>query len=415
MKNKYHNKKRKGTTSGLSHYAYDFIGNLLKQGYSNMSMSWRIAIIKEFDNWLIRKNIQMSSLTKDHISRFVLYKNKHSAFKSGGQYVAVLKRFLIFLSEKGCIQETSRSENLNEEIGCILGFTKYLAEDFGLTQGTISGYALYAREFLQWRFKTKKLHLNKISPKNITEFFVEQAQKRKTKITQLIATSLRSFFTFLYRKGIMTNFDLTAIVPTTATWDQAPIPEHLSNEDLKKLLNSCDRKTALGLRDFAILMLLSRLGIRASEVLKLTLDDVDWDNGEITIRGKGSKICQFPLAADVGEALVAYLKKGRLPGISRSLFICTSPPHRGFQNPSTVSTIVKSALKRAGIHTRRKGAHLLRHTFATNLLQQGSSLQEVGQVLQHCSINTTAIYAKVDFQRLSLVAIPWPLNATNKE
>lgn len=304
--------------------------------------------------------------------------------------------------------------DLNEETGCILAFTKYLAEDLGLTQNTIKGYVFYVRAFLHWRFKTKKLHLNTISPKDIIEFSVAQAQKRKTKITQLITTSLRSFFTFLYRKEIL-NFDLTPIVPSTAAWNQASIPEHLSDNDLKKLLNSCDRKTALGLRDFAILMLLSRLGLRASEVLKLTLDDLDWDNGEITIRGKGSKITKFPLAVDVGEALVAYLKKGRPLGASRSLFICTSPPHRGFQNPSTVSTIVKSALKRADIHVRKKGAHLLRHTFATNLLQQGSSLQEVGQILQHCSINTTAIYAKVDFQRLSLVSIPWPLNVTNKE
>jgi site-specific recombinase XerD len=405
MKNKYH---RKGTASGLGRYAYDFIRNLLKQGYLSVNMSWRTALIKEFDDWLIYKDIQMSSLTKDHISRFVLYKNKHSASKSSSQYVAVLKRLLIFLSEKGCIKETLQSENLNEKTGCISGFTRYLAEDLGLMWSTINGYAFHVREFLQWRFKTKKLHLNKISPKNITEFFVAHAQKRKTKITQSIATSLRSFFTFLYRKG-MTSSDLTPIVPSTAAWDQASIPEHLSGDDLKKLLNSCDRKTALGLRDFAILMLLSRLGIRASEVLKLTLDDIDWDSGEITIRGKGSKISQFPLVVDVGEALVAYLKKGRPPGISRSLFICASPPHRGFKKSSTVSTIVESALKRAGIHTRKKGAHLLRHTFATDLLQHGSSLQEVGQTLQHCSINTTAIYAKVDFQRLSLVAIPWPL------
>lgn len=290
-------------------------------------------------------------------------------------------------------------------------FVQYMNDEIGLKSSTIQQYSNYVRYFLQWRFKAKTPKLNKITSKDIYDFIILYAHKKCSKTIGNLATSLRSFFEFNYRNGLI-NLNLATSVPAVGIWGQTNVPEYLSEDEVKKLLLSCDQMTLIGLRDFAILMLLTRLGLRASEVVNLTLDDFDWQSGEVMIKGKGSSIRKLPILKDVGEALIAYLME-RPHCTCRSVFICATPPLRGLKGPSTVSTIVGAALRRSGIHTKKKGAHLLRHTFATILLRHGCSLHEIGQVLGHHSINTTAIYAKVDFQKLSLVAIPWPLDLKN--
>jgi integrase len=159
-------------------------------------------------------------------------------------------------------------------------------------------------------------------------------------------------------------------------------------------------------------LLIARLGLRASEVLAIELDDLRWRDGEIVVRGKGLVHDRLPLLPDVGKALALYLKKDRPPGSSRRVFLCRRAPHRGFAHPSTVSTIVARALVRAKLTPAMRGAHLLRHSLATALLRKGASLAEIGQVLRHRSPNTTEIYAKLDFDALRDVAMPWPTNGS---
>ena len=190
----------------------------------------------------------------------------------------------------------------------------------------------------------------------------------------------------------------------------ATIPKYLSPDEVERLRQACDRQTSVGRRDHAILLLLARLGLRAGEIVGLELDDIHWRAGEMTVRSsKRLPQDRLPLLTDVGEAVATYIRRDRPPHSTRRVFLCTRAPRRGFTGSSTISTIVRRALARAGLCPALKGAHLLRHSLATRMLRQGGSLPEIGQVLRHRSVTTTEIYAKVDIGGLRALAPPWPV------
>jgi site-specific recombinase XerD len=223
-----------------------------------------------------------------------------------------------------------------------------------------------------------------------------------------MVTALRSMFRFFLQRGTIDG-DLAACVPAVADWRLATVPKYLRPEEIDRLLQACDRRTAVGRRDHAILLLLARLGLRAGEVVTVELDDIHWHAGEITVRGsKGLRHDRLPLPVDVGEALAAYVRTDRPRHAIRRVFLCARAPRRGFAGPGAVSTIVRRALDRAGLRPAAKGAHLLRHSLATRLLRAGASLSEIGEVLRHRAANTTEIYAKVDLAGLQALARPWP-------
>jgi integrase len=224
---------------------------------------------------------------------------------------------------------------------------------------------------------------------------------------QLMAAALRSFLRFLFARG-ETCVDLALAIPMVRQERLVSVPRHLPAEDVERLLGACDRSSTTGRRDYALLLLLARLGLRAGEVMTLQLGDVRWREGEIVVRGKGKVHDRMPLLPDVGEALALYIQKDRPAGASRHVFICRKAPHRGFSHPSSVTTIVMRALGRAGLTPPTRGAHLLRHSLATTMVRRGASFTEIGQLLRHRSPNTTEIYAKVDLGALSDVARPWP-------
>jgi site-specific recombinase XerD len=222
-----------------------------------------------------------------------------------------------------------------------------------------------------------------------------------------MGTALRSFLRYLFMRGETTT-DLALAIPMVRQWRLSSVPRHMPTRDVERLLRACDRASVTGRRDYAILLLLARLGFRASEVITLELDDLRWREGAIIVRGKGLIRDRLPLLPDVGKALALYLKKDRPASGCRRVFLCRKAPHRGFSHPSTVSTIVARALGRAGLSPVMRGAHLLRHSLATTMVRRGASLSEIGQVLRHRSQNTTEIYAKLNFGALRDVAMPWP-------
>jgi integrase len=222
-----------------------------------------------------------------------------------------------------------------------------------------------------------------------------------------MTTALRSFLRFARYRGDLHN-DLAACVPVAANWSQSTIPRALPPAQTERVLAACDRRTAVGRRDYAILLLLARLGLRGGEVTTLTLEDLDWQGGLITVRGKGGRDSQLPLPRDVGEALAAYLRKGRPRTTRRWVFLRARAPVRGFRGTSAICCVVRHALARAGVDSSRKGAHQLRHGLACQMLRKGASLAEIGEVLRHQSPQTTALYAKVDFTSLATLALPWP-------
>jgi site-specific recombinase XerD len=286
-------------------------------------------------------------------------------------------------------------------------YEEHLRRERALAPSTIAAYRYFVRKFLVERLDDSEV-LDILKAPAIRDFLLAHVRSLSPRRAQTLANSLRSFLRFLFSRG-ETAVDLSFAVPTVRQWRLSGVPRHLPAQDVERLLRSCDVTTATGRRDHAILLLLARLGLRAGEVLALELDDLDWQEGEIAVRGKGLARDLLPLFPDVGAAIALYLRKDRPPGRSRRLFMCMKAPHRGFSNSRSITTIVERAFARAGLHPAARGAHTLRHSLATEMLRRGASLREIGEVLRHRSAKTTEIYAKLDFGALREVALPWPL------
>jgi site-specific recombinase XerD len=202
--------------------------------------------------------------------------------------------------------------------------------------------------------------------------------------------------------------DLAAAVPVVPNWSMASLPRAIGSDQVRQLLAGVNRRTAMGLRDYAILLLLARLGLRSSEVAFLDLDDIDWNVGQLRVRGKRGQRSELPLPTDVGKAVAAYLRRGRPESTSRRVFLRAKAPLRGFQGASGVGSVVRHSIKRAKVNAPTYGTHQFRHGLATEMLRQGASLGEIGEILRHRHRQTTTIYAKVDIDTLRTLALPWP-------
>jgi len=271
------------------------------------------------------------------------------------------------------------------------------------------GYAPFVRQFLVSRFGGGRVNLSKLSAPDVLKFVRRGAGQLKNKRALLMTTALRSFLRFARYRGDLT-LDLAACVPPVASWSLSTLPKALPPAQVDQVLaDARKRGSAVGRRDYAILLLLARLGLRGGEVCHLALEDLDWEKSRIAIRGKGGRATHLPLPADVGQAIAAYLQHDR-PRVSdtRRLFLRVRAPLTGFKGPGSVGSVVKHALERAHIDSPRKGAHQFRHSLASMMLQQGSSLSEIGELLRHRSPDTTSIYAKVDLRSLRSLALPWP-------
>ena len=295
---------------------------------------------------------------------------------------------------------TTPSERLVEE------YDFYLQRERVLSLATRINYRPFIQKFLTVRFGKGPIVLSRLRATDIIGFVRYHAGQLNGKRVHLMTTALRSFLRFARHRGDIT-LDLAACVPAVANWSLSTLPRAISPTHVKQVLKHCDRQTAVGRRDYAILLLLARLGLRSGEVAGLNLEDIDWKDGVFSVLGKAG-LSQLPLPGDVGKAITAYLKDGR-PRLSssRRLFLRARAPVVGIKSMA-VRDVVKRALARAGIDSPRKGAHQFRHALATDMLKRGASLREIGDPLRHQSPETTAIYAKVDLISLRALAMPWP-------
>lgn len=285
-------------------------------------------------------------------------------------------------------------------------FGDYLADERGLAASTVRRDVGAVRAFVAARMIDGGLDLAGLTAADVSAFVLEVARERPAATAQRTATALRSLLRFLHTTGIL-NVSLVGAVPSVACWQQTSLPCGLEPDEVARLLASCDRRSRSGRRDYAILLLLARLGLRSSEVARLTLDDVDWLVGEIVVHGKGARRDRLPLPDDVGRAVVGYLQRGRpATAQGREVFVRLRAPHRRLTR-SAVSHVVMAAGQRAGLG--QVSAHRLRHTAASQLLAAGAPLTEIGQLLRHRKAATTAIYAKVDRDALRKLARPWPV------
>lgn len=282
-------------------------------------------------------------------------------------------------------------------------YETYLLEDRGLAPSTTLGSLRTAGQYFGDVGVGDLETLRRLSAADISGFVLRQANTMAVSSAKLMVTQLRSLLRFLHVRGLCGQ--LAAAAPALAGHRLSRLPKHIPWEEVQQLLDSCDLGTPVGQRDHAILLLLSRLGLRAGEVAALELGDMHWHSGRILVHGKGGRQDWLPLAEGVGEAIVGYLQGARPPTTSRKLFLKSKAPH-GDLSTGAINALVGQASRRA--HLPLRSAHQLRHTAATQMLRAGVSLQGVAEVLRHQSLDTTAIYAKVDHLALRPLARPWP-------
>ena len=267
--------------------------------------------------------------------------------------------------------------------------------------------------FLAERFPTRAVDLGALTLDDVSGFIRRSCKKVSPGRAKVVVGALRSFLRYLYQRGDIAK-DLAGAIPGVPNWRLSGLPKTLASNDVSALIESCDRSTAVGRRDRAILLLLARLGLRACEVVRLMLDDVDWVRGIVTICGKGDRHDVLPLPCEVGQAIAAYLQDGRpAASATRRVFVGKTAPHRGFASSTAIGSIVRRAIARAGIKRPARGAaHLLRHALARGMLHNGASLEDIGRILRHDSPDSTRIYAKVDIEALRSLAPAWPGEAS---
>jgi integrase/recombinase XerD len=394
--------KREGP---LGLYIDEFAEQLSRQGYSRQYARRRLQLVAELSHWLRRRDLAVADLTLTHLENYLRFRARSRRIRPGD--AASLKVFFELLHQKGLViaqielVDKTPIDELQDE------FRLYLRQERVLAPSTVIHYASFAKELLQHRFGIGPADLSLLSAADVVGFVQRRASSLVRKTAKLMTTALRSFLRYArYRDYI--RVDLAACVPCVADWSAASLPKSLPLQHVKRVLASCNRKTAIGRRDYAMLLLLARLGLRAGEVVSLALDDIDWEAGYLTVRGKGDRRAPLPLPADVGKAIAAYLKYGRPRSTSRCVFLRGRAPASSFKSSPAVSTVVRHALARAGIDSPRKGAHQFRHTLATEMLRQGASLREIGDLLRHRPPQTTTIYAKVDLVSLRTLGLAWP-------
>mgnify|MGYP001380104241 CR=1 FL=1 len=390
----------------LGAYVDELAQQLSDEGYARASARYALQLVADLGRWMVRRKIVVAQLNAQHLERYLEYRSRHRQRRSGGD-AAVMRRLLKLLCERGIVAtaapiEQTPAQSLEE------AFRHYLEQERRLAPATLLLYLPVVRRFLAECFADGEPQLDRLRASDVVRFVQREAVRlRHPKRAKLMTTALRSFFQYARYRGLI-KIDLRSSVPTVANWSMASLPRGLPSEDVQRLLSHCDRHTKVGRRDWAILLLLARLGLRAGEVVRLTLDDLDWERGEVCIRAKGGNSDRLPIPQDVGTALADYLHRLRPACSARQVFLRMKAPHRGFASSVAICCIVRRALKRAGLNPAHKGAHLLRHSVATELLRRGASLAEIGELLRHRNQQTTMIYAKVDLDLLRPLALPWP-------
>jgi len=383
----------------LAPFGEGFAACLSELGYFSSGLAQQRALFAHLDRWLGASGLSLEDLTPAVLDQFL------QARRAEG-YVSKLTRhglvpLLGYL--EGLQLYTSPVPTTTAVDEVVDRFHRYLANERGVGEGTARGYMGVARQFLAARPQPLEAALHDLGPGDVTGFVLARSSEVSVAAMQTVVSGMRALLRFLYLARL-TDRPLAPVVPTVAR-RREDLPRSLSTEHVERLLQGCDRSTAVGIRDFAILTVLARLGLRAGEVATMSLDDIDWAAGAVRIRGKGPREDILPLPADVGDALAAYVQHGRPKCVDRHVFIRSCAPRQGLTRQA-VGGLVRAASVRSGLTPH--GPHRLRHTVATGLLREGAPLTEIAQLLRHRSVQSTVIYAKVDRDALTRLVQPWP-------
>lgn len=381
-----------------------YAARLVEEGLVRQG-TWRcLNVVGGLLSWIAGRRYKLSDVDEQVVERYLRNRGRRQSIQLGDR--AALKRWLSLLREKGVIAPLvlppiTPHERIFKEFGA------YLLSERGMAPKSIIRHLPVIRRFLQ-EVCSGDGNVRKISQEDVIRYIERHAEDWSPETGKAMCWSLRAFLRYLYHRGLNAR-PLADCVPSIRRWNLTTLPTYLSATQVREALDGCDRETVMGRRDYSILLLLAKLGLRATEVATLTLDDIDWRASEILVRAKGRQRARMPMPPDVGAAIVAYLRNGRPKSPCRRLFVRTLAPHVGFASGCAISMIAKVALDRVGIEgCAHRGAHIFRHSLATELLQSGATLSEIGQLLRHKSHDTTRIYAKVDIDALRTLSQPWP-------
>jgi len=388
-------------TGPLAPFVDAYAAELRRRGYTPLSTVNELRQVGRLSRWLEARGGGAGDLTGGQIEEFLAWQRRVGRHR--GQW-----------SRPGliCLQEVLRGLGVPaleqpEPAGSptdrlLASFERYLLLERGLAAGTVGGYLTHARRFLDGLGSAE---LDGLTAADVTGAVLGKAGSGvSVSAAQYFVSALRAFLRFCFLEGLV-EADLSQAALTVGGRRSSPLPRGISRADARALLDACDRRTALGRRDYALIVLLLRLGLRRGEVAALRLDDIDWRAGELVVRGKGSRCDRLPLPSDVGQALASYLRRGRPPSDRRELFLRARPPFEPIA-AGTVASTVRRACRRAGI--AEIGSHRLRHTAACEMVGARVPLERIGQMLRHQSLQSTAIYARVDLDGLRRLARPWP-------
>lgn len=384
---------------------------LESQGYQPSTLRRYLFAAEAFSRWVGQHAWAIGDVDESRVQLFV--KGRRRQRRRGrdrgrlSDAASGVRRFVEVMRSLGVMPGMSSRQPPSAVDEIVASFDSHLEHVAGLVAGTRQIYLRYARALLETRFGTATPDLHALDAECITEFVRAQAGRLKVSARRMPTTATRAFLRFLIGKGLVAD-GLVGAVPSVRQWKQASLPSHLSAGEVAAVVAGCPLTTAVGRRDRAIVVTLAGTGLRASELASLRLDDIRWHEGVLVVRGaKSGRERVLPVLADVGGSIAAYLHDGRPRSVSREVFLAARAPHKAL-TPSAVSSIVASALQRAGVSSVHRGAHVLRHTAATHLVRAGATFKEVADVLGHARLETTTIYAKLDVDALAGVALPWP-------
>jgi site-specific recombinase XerD len=395
----------------LAPYLVPYVGLLRSEGYTDGGIRRHLSGIDVFGAWLAKRRVGADRIDQATVAHFARGFRRHRtpSHPHGGipAILSCVRKFVAFLGSRGVTPCVTTLPSITEADLLLRSFDEYLCSVKGLAPSTRRIYLRYAQLFLETRLGVAALDWSGIEVDDIVEFVLAQVARLKPTACRAPVTAIRALLRYLVLIGAARS-GFCGAVPTVRQWKHASLPAYLSAEDVERVLDGCGADTAIHRRDRAILLLLARLGLRASEVAGLRLDDIDWRQGRLTIRaGKSHSPRDLPLPCEVGEALAAYLRGGRPDRRNATVFVRSVPPHH-YLSAGAVSSVAKRALARTGVSTPRLGAHVFRHSAATWMVRRGATFKEIADVLGHARLQTTAIYAKLDLPALARVALPWP-------
>ncbi|MGH2845189.1 MAG: site-specific integrase [Thermoleophilaceae bacterium] len=388
-------------TGPLAPFADAYAAELRERGYTPLSTVNELRQVGRLSRWLEASGRGAGGLSGERVEEFLVWQ------RAGGRHRCQWSRpglvcLLEVLGGLGVLAAEPAPPSSPTDL-LLASFERYLLTERGLAAGTASGYVTHARRFLDGLAPGRELAW--LTAGEVTGAVLGKAASGvSVSATQYFVSGLRAFLRFCFVDGLL-EADLSQAALAVTGRRSSSLPRGIGRADARALLGACDRRTALGRRDYALIITLLRLGLRRGELARMTLDDIDWRAGELVVRGKGGREDRLPLPADVGAAIAGYLRRGRPASGRREVFLRARAPFEPIES-GTVSSTVRRACRRAGIV--EVGSHRLRHTMACEMVAAHVPLERIGRVLRHRSLQSTAIYARVDIEQLRPLCAPWP-------